>query len=136
MLDSNESAGQFSPDARWVAYQSDESGRSEVFLQALSDPGEKTQVSTAGGAQVRWNPNGEELFYIGPDGRLMAVPVRLPPDMGQVELGQPIALFRTMGGTLLQTQYAVSRDGQRFLLNRETEMTAPITVVLNWKGTP
>ncbi len=73
----NERDGQFSPDGKWIAYQSDESGRWEVYVQPFVGPGGKLQISTNGGAQVRWRRDGKELFYIGLDNRLMAVPIRL-----------------------------------------------------------
>lgn len=69
-----EHIGQFSPDGKWIAYQSNESGRHEIYVQSFPGPGGKTQVSTNGGAQVRWRRDGKKLFYIALDNRLMAVP--------------------------------------------------------------
>ncbi len=136
-----EREGKFSPDGQWVAYQSDESGRFEVYVQAFPGPGAKSLVSTDGGAQPRWRADGRELFYIGLDGKLMATPVT-PAEGGQrLEAGTPVALFAThiAGGPILATgpfrhQYAVAPDGQRFLINVESEegVTSPITLVLNW----
>ena len=71
-----ERGGQFSPDGRWVAYQSNESGRSEIYVQSFPGPGGKWQVSTAGGTDARWRPDGKELFFLAPDAKLMAVSVR------------------------------------------------------------
>src|SRR5262249_40979775 len=69
---------QFSPDGKWIAYQSNESGRYEIYIEPFPGPGGQTQVSTNGGAQVRWRRDGKELFYIALDGRLMSVPIRIP----------------------------------------------------------
>lgn len=130
-----ERGGQFSPDGRWVAYQSNESGRFEIYVQPFPGPGGKWQVSTAGGTDPRWRVDGKELFFLAPDARLMAVPVRA--SNSTFEAGSPAALFQTrtvVGGAAdLRPQYAVSRDG-RFLFNVPADIspTTPITVVLNW----
>ncbi len=132
---------QFSPDGKWIAYQSDESGRFEIYLQPFPGPGVKSTISTNGGAQVRWRSDGKELFYIALDGRLMAVPMNLASgsSSGQTfEAGAPVPLFATrIGGAVQGTarqQYVVSPNGQRFLMNTVTDEDAsPITVVLNWK---
>jgi len=134
----DEKDGQFSPDGKWIAYQSNESGRSEIYVQAFPGPGGKVQMSTTGGAQVRWRRDGKELFYIALDDRLMAVPIQVAANPQTVEPGSPIPLFITRVGGALQTiyrqQYMVSPDGQRFLMNTVTEeATSPITVILNWK---
>ena len=71
----NERDGQFSPDGKWVAYESDESGRPEIYTQPFPGPGRKVRISVEGGTQVRWRHNGKELFYIAPDERLMAVAI-------------------------------------------------------------
>jgi Tol biopolymer transport system component len=135
----NERDGQFSPDVKWIAYASDHSGRSEIYVQPFPGPGEETQVSTAGGAQVRWRADGKELFYVALDARLMAVPMQLPPTGTTIVVGRPVPLFAThIGGALLQigTQYVVARDGQRFLMNTQPEVTPPISVILNWSPKP
>jgi len=135
--------GQFSPDGKWIAYQSNESGRMEIVVQPFPGPGGKLQVSTNGGAQVRWRADGKELFYIALDGRLMAVPIRLASNSQSVEADAPVPLFPTSVGGAVQgnpypQQYAVSADGQRFLMNTIVgeAMTSPITVILNWKPKP
>ena len=133
-----ESGGVVSPDGRWLAYQSNESGRFEIYIQPFPGPGSKLQVSTNGGAQVRWGPNGKELFYTALDARLMAVPIRLASNPQTAEPGSPTPLFATRVGGALQgifmQQYDVSSDG-RFLMNTITEEAAsPITVILNWKA--
>jgi Tol biopolymer transport system component len=133
----DETNGQLSPDAKWVAYQSNETGRFEVYLQPFPGPGSKSPVSRSGGAQVRWRRDGKELFYVGLDARLMAVPIRLASKGPQIEIGTPVALFTTHIGGAVQgadrQQYMVSSDGQRFLMNAIVEEpTAPIIMVLNW----
>jgi Tol biopolymer transport system component len=138
----DEDLPQFSPDGKWIAYQSNGSGRFEIYIQPFPGPGEQAQVSTTGGAQVRWHRDGTELFYIALDGRLMAVPLHLGSNTQTLEAGSPIPLFTTRaGGALLfpfKHQYVVSSDGQRFLMNTLTDEAAiaPITVILNWKANP
>ena len=136
----NERLGQFSPDGKWIAYESNESGRYEIYLQPFSDNGKTgaaVPVSSGGGAQVRWRPDGRALFYIGLDNRLMMVPIR-SSDEQRLELGPPGALFttRVVSGAVQpfpRYQYTVSHDGQRFLMNTVTDdATAPITLILNW----
>jgi len=129
--------GQFSPDGRWIAYQSNESGRVEIYVQPFPK-GHREPISTDGGAQVRWRSDGKELFYIALDGRLMAVPITFGPAGRTIEAGVPAPLFTTrVGGAIqsvFQQQYVVSPDGQRFLMSTVTETHTPaITVILNWK---
>ena len=137
----DERDGQFSPDGQWIAYESNESGRSEIYVQRFPEPRGKWQISTNGGAQVRWRPDGDELFYIALDGRLMAAPFQLGSDGQAVEPGTPVSLFATRipGGALqggFRQQYVVSPDGQRFLINSLVPVTSPITLILNWKPKP
>ena len=131
--------GQFSPDGKWVAYQSNEAGHYEIYLQPFPGPGNRIQVSRGGGQHVRWAGNGSELFYIAADQRLTAVRVTTGAN-GKLVLGTPVPLFRTEldSSFLLRQQYVVSPDGQRFLLNAATDAIDPpsITLILNWKGTP
>jgi serine/threonine protein kinase len=140
--DFNERLAQFSPDGKWIAYQSDKTGRFEIYLQPFPGSGGDSPVSTDGGAQVRWNPDGRELFYIAADDRLMAVPIRFASDGKTVESGTPLGLFATnVGSTAPNTnrqQYMVSPDGQSFVMNSVPEEVAasPITVILNWKAKP
>jgi Tol biopolymer transport system component len=132
----NERQGQFSPDVRWVAYTSDESGTAEVYVRRFPGGDGKWRVSTHGGAQARWRRDGKELFYLAPDGNLMAADVR--QSALTFETSPPRALFNT-GITASfvdrRNQYVVTRDGRRFLVNisAEDENSAPITVVLNWE---
>jgi eukaryotic-like serine/threonine-protein kinase len=130
----NATEGQFSPDGRWVASVSTESGRPEVFVQSFPEGRMRTQVSTAGGTQVRWSADGRELFYLAPGGMIMAVSIAFGASL-DVQL--PKALFEThlATGTNVvgnKPQYAVSRDG-RFLLNAAIESaSSPIVIAVNW----
>ena len=132
----DERDGQFSPDAKWVAYQSDESGRPEIYIQPFPGPGPKKRVSINGGTQVRWRSNGKEVFYIAPDQRLMAVGIDLAA--GAPGIGTPEPLFTTRLApvrSISRQQYVVALDGQRFLISSVEELpTSPITLILNWKG--
>jgi Tol biopolymer transport system component/predicted Ser/Thr protein kinase len=130
----DEGAPRFSPDGRWLAYVSNESGRYEIYVQPYPGPGGKWQISTEGGAEPVWNPNGRELFYRSGD-EMMAVDIATQPGFAA---GKPRALFE---GRYLPTpftfpSYDVSPDGQRFLMVKPTEQAqaAPtqINVVLNW----
>jgi serine/threonine protein kinase/Tol biopolymer transport system component len=138
----DERDGQFSPDGNWIAFESNESGRYEVYLQPFPS-GPKVPVSAGGGAQARWRRDGKELFYIAIDGRLMAVPIRFSGIAQPPEIGVGVPLFMTnVGGAFAQgvsrQQYAVSADGQRFLMNTLAEgaNASPITLILNWKPRP
>jgi Tol biopolymer transport system component len=135
----DERDAQFSPDGKWIAYESDESGRFEIYVQPFPGPGAKLPISTNGGAQVRWPHEGKELFYIGLDERLMAVPIRLPSNGQAVEVGAPVPLFPArVGGavSVYRQQYMVSPDGQRFLINTvlAESGTSRITLILNLKS--
>ena len=133
----NESWGAFSPDGHWVAYASDESGRAEIYVRPFPGPGGQWQVSTAGGKDPRWRPDGTALYYIAPDSRLMAAPIASSGTA--LQPGLPTALFQARivgGGTQnisLRQQYDVAPDG-RFLINvnADESTAAPITVITNW----
>jgi serine/threonine protein kinase len=117
----------FSPDGRWIAYTSEESGRSEIYLAAFPGPGERFQVSPSGGAAPRWRRDGRELFYLAEDGALMAVEVRTA---GAPDVGTSRKLFEPHPRAL---DYDVSSDGQRFLIVASgAESSPPITLVQNW----
>ena len=132
----SESNAQFSPDGRWVAFQSNQSGRFEIWVQPFPGPGRQTMISSGGGVQARWGQKGDELFYLAPDGRLTAAPVRLNVTAGVVQVGKPVSLFSVpMAGETddrYARTYTVARDGQRFLVQTTKEVTLPITVLLNW----
>ncbi len=104
----------FSPDGKWIAFQSSESGASQVYVAPFPLTGSKWQVSSVGGVRPQWRRDGRELYFLAPDGRLMAVDVGLGDTL---EIGTPRALFQTvvdrLGG---ETPYAVTGDGQRFLV--------------------
>jgi Tol biopolymer transport system component len=120
----------FSPDGRWVAFVSEESGRPEVYVQPFQRSGEKHRVSTAGGSLPRWRRDGKELFYVSHDNQLMAVPVQLGASF---ESGTPKALFSIEASQSVEISYDVSADGQRFIINSPIPGTAaPPTVVVNW----
>ena len=131
-----EGAARFSPDGRWVAYQSDESGRTEVYVRpfpASSGGGGQWLVSNGGGVGPRWRRDGKELFFISQDRRVMAVEVNASPSF---KAGIPKPLF---GVPLISTAlpiWDVSADGQRFLNHATPEGTgvAPITIVTNWQA--
>ncbi len=130
-----ESLGRFSPDGRYFAYVSSESGKPEVYVQSFPPSGGKWQVSTGGGGQPHWRRDGKELFYISADKRMMAVSVQLD---GTFEQGQPNPLFLTQVSSFISPdRYDVSADGQRFLINSPVEETSgsPIDVILNWTST-
>jgi Tol biopolymer transport system component len=122
-----ERGGRFSPDGRWVAYSSNESGQQEVFVQPFPGPGPKIQVSRGGGEWPRWRHDGRELFYIGLDNRVMAVPFVWGG--GGFETGPPIPLFALQAGS----SFEPSLDGQRFLTVISVSETSPISVIMNWK---
>jgi eukaryotic-like serine/threonine-protein kinase len=131
--DFNESQGQFSPDGRWMAYMSDESGNPQIYVQSFPELTGKWQISTDGGSQPRWRRDGKELFYVSPDRKLMAVRVK---SGATFEAESSRALFETtLPAMAIRQTYAVSADGQRFLLNAPLETESPpMTVVLNWTG--
>ena len=135
----NERDGQFSPDGKWVAYQSNDAGHFDIYLRPFPGPGDRIPVSSGGGQYVRWAKNGSELFYVAADQRLTSVSVTFGAN-GRPVLGTRVPLFRTEfdTGLLPRQQYVVSPDGQRFLINAATDVIEPssITLILNWKGTP
>jgi eukaryotic-like serine/threonine-protein kinase len=133
----SESSAVFSPDGRWIAYTSSESGQPNVYVQPFPGGGRKYPVSRDGGGQPVWRADGKELFFIGPDGSMMAAPVDVS---GQFDIGQPQALFTAVpvsGLTMNYLQYAVTNDGKRFLVNARPLQAneAPMTVVVNWTAT-
>jgi Tol biopolymer transport system component len=125
-----EGHGRFSPDGRWMAYMSAESGRAEVYVAPFPGPGATVPVSTAGGTQPRWRHDGSEIFYVAGN-RLMAAPVSGQGATFEVGAARPLFEVRPRSG--FGYFYDVSPDGQRFLVNTMIENTsAPITLVVNW----
>jgi DNA-binding winged helix-turn-helix (wHTH) protein/Tol biopolymer transport system component len=130
----NELQAQLSPDNRWIAYASDETGTFEVYLQSFPDAGGKQTVSVGGGTEPHWRADGRELYYVGADGAIMAVGVGAGP---RPQLARPTKLFRLpepMTRGLYVNNYDVSADGERFLLNAPDPKGAgrAITLVVNW----
>jgi eukaryotic-like serine/threonine-protein kinase len=122
----------FSPDGRWIAYNTDESGRHEVKVVPFPPTGEKWQISTEGGAQAMWGRDGKELYFLTPDGTLMAVDIRAGKTL---EWGKPHALFKSqIFVSYYMEQYAPAPDGNRFLFVKPAPGTsrAPFEVYLNW----
>ncbi len=127
----DETAARFSPDGRWVAYVSTETGRSEVYVLRFDRPEEKWLISASGGSDPAWRHDMKELIFLAADGSLMAVAVKTGATF---DYGPPARLFQ--GAPAVSDLYAVSADGQRFLVNSSAAgpLTAPFTVVLNWLG--
>ncbi len=126
--------GQFSPDGRWVAYASNESGKWEIYVAPFPGPGGNWKVSSAGGSEPRWRRDGKELFYLAPDAKLMAVDVK---GGATFEAGTARPLFQTHRREHIAStdmfSYDVGPDG-RFLVNTDVgDATPPSpTIVLNW----
>jgi serine/threonine protein kinase len=140
VADGLQSHGRFSPDTRWVAYTSDESGQHEIYVQAFPSTGGKWQVSSSGGDQAFWRSDGRELLYLDTQLNLMAVDVK---GSETFEAGTPHSLFRIntpdaagIGGA--HCSYVPAPDGRRFLVNSRVEGAppTPIVVVLNWTALP
>jgi dipeptidyl aminopeptidase/acylaminoacyl peptidase len=127
--------GQFSPDGKWVAYASNESGKWEIYVTSFPEPQGKWQVSTGGGEQPRWRGDGNELFYLSSDNKMMVAPVTTG---AKFDSGTPVALFQANPREQVSLNdvfvYDVRRDGQEFLINTKVRQaeTAPMSVVLNW----
>ncbi len=127
----------FSPDGKWVAYSSNESGRWEVYVTSFPDARGKWQVSTNGGEECRWRADGKEIYFLSPDAKLMAASVDTKTEF---ESGTPTVLFQADPRERVATTeviiYDVSRDGQRFLMNTNYNdgSAHPMSVVLNWKS--
>jgi serine/threonine protein kinase len=129
-----ESAGRFSPELspHWVAYQSDESGRFEVYIDAFPQPHGKTMISTGGGTYPQWGAGGRELFYLSPDFKLMVVDLKLTTD--SVKPSAPRELFPLPVVDDGFCPYDTTPDGRRFLVRATPEHGAsqPLTVIVNW----
>jgi Tol biopolymer transport system component len=124
-----------SPDGRFIAYMSNESGRFEVYVEPLGRAGERMRVSANGGGQPKWRGDGRELFYVSASRRLMAVPTR--PQADRIEVGAPAELFEVAGYSEdILDDYAPSRSGERFLVKVpvDEERKARLLVITNWTG--
>jgi Tol biopolymer transport system component len=126
-----ERMGAFSPDGRWIAYDTNESGRFEVRVQAFPEPSGWWPVSTDGGVAPRWRIDGE-INFVAPDGTMMAVSVAT--DGSSLEAERPVALFQTrLGSQTFNHGYAVSADGRFLVGTRQADdRSSPITVLLDW----
>lgn len=130
----SETNGQISPDGKWVAYASDESGNWEIYVTSFPGAAGKWQVSRGGGSEPRWRGDGKEIFYIAPNGMLMAVAVN---GESIFATGTPALLFQIRGRAPISSTdvftYDVAKDGERFLVNRyvKPEHVAPLTILLN-----
>jgi len=126
----NQMSGRFSPDTRWVAYQSDESGALEVYVQSFPEPHGKVRISTAGGRRPAWGPNGRELFYVAPDEKLMVVAMKLGTASAEASL--PRELFPLPRDSVGLGPFDVAADGQRFLVQVAADKIEPLNVIVNW----
>jgi serine/threonine protein kinase len=130
----NEQRGRFSPDSppRWVAYQSDETGRPEVYIRAFPEPHGATQISTDGGQYPQWGAGGRELIYISLNNKLMAVSLKVGADT--IQPSTPRELFPLPAVDDGWCPYDITADGQRFLMRATPERGAaqPLTIIVNW----
>jgi Tol biopolymer transport system component len=126
---------QFSPDGKWVAYASNESGKWEIYVTSFPDARGRWQISSGGGEQPRWRGDGKELFFLSLDGKMTAASVTTG---AHFDAGTPVVLFQSTPRQPILVYdlfvYDVSRDGQRFLINTQVKQgdTAPMSVILNW----
>jgi Tol biopolymer transport system component len=135
----SETNGQISPDGKWVAYASDESGNWEIYVTSFPAAAGKWQVSRGGGTEPRWRGDGGEIYYLGTNGMLMAVSVN---GASAFVSGTPAPLFQVYGRAPISSTdvftYDVAKDGKRFLVNRyvKPEHVAPLTILLNAAANP
>jgi len=131
--EANEGSARLSPDGRWLAYVSDESGRTEIYVQRFPDGGSKRELSTSGASGPHWRADGKELFYYTMDGKLLATPV-VSGESFEFGSAVPLFEFRSGGGSQFGAPFTVTRDGQRFLVNTvvDADPRAPVTVIVNW----
>jgi serine/threonine protein kinase len=129
----NAQMGKFSPDGRWIAYVSNDSGKDEVYVVPFPGPGGREQVSTGGGTQPRWRRDGRELFYLSPETKMMGAEVTA--GVKDFHVGAVRALFTLSGlGGVPGYLYDVTEDGQKFIAVQDMEHTStvPLTLVVNW----
>jgi hypothetical protein len=130
--DSSKTNGQISPDGKWVAYASNESGEWEIYVTTFPNAAGKWQVSRGGGTEPRWRGDGKGIYYIGPTETLMAVPVETGATLSS---GAPVALFQIRGRAPISSTdlftYDVTKDGKRFIVNQylKPDHVAPLTIV-------
>src|SRR5262249_26292491 len=119
------------------AYQSSKSGKAEIYIHPFPGSEGAVRVSTAGGVQARWRPDGRELFYVAPDGQFMSV--RILEASQTLKVDPPAPLFATHlwgGAQSAYHEYSVSPDGRQFLMNVEQPEATTLTLILNWKPKP
>ena len=129
----NEKDLDFSRDGKWIVYSSDESGRNEIYVQQFPDSTGKLIVSRGGGSMPAWSGDGRQIYYISPERKMMSVPVSLGASF---DAGTPVSLFSARLRDIPFRQYAASREGSKFLLNRSVgeESSRPMTLVQNWSA--
>ena len=130
-----ETNGQFSPDGQWIAYESNESGRQEIYVQPFGHSGSRQRVSIDGGGQPRWRRDGSELFFVSLNGQMMATSIRRRGD-GSIDSGAPVPLFPVrllLNNVQNSHEYEVSADAQQFLVNMVTEARSAISAIVNWQ---
>jgi Tol biopolymer transport system component len=129
----NEYSARLTPDGKWLAYTSDESGRPEIYVQPYPNATRKWQISTQGGSEPMWRENGRELFYVAASQTLNVVSVQTTPEFSA---SRPTKLSDTVidtsSGGPQTTHYAVTADGERFLANVAAANPVPPTIVTNW----
>jgi len=128
----NMTEAQLSPDGRWVTYQCDESGKDEVYISPFPEPVGRLQISVAGGTQPRWRGDGRELFYLSPDGTLMAAELKEAQALLKPTLLRPLFQTKAVPGTF--DSFDVTHDGKEFLVNvvATEETPTPLSIVENW----
>jgi hypothetical protein len=128
---------QFSPDGKWVAYSSNETGNWEIYVSPFPAADSKWQISRGGGVEPRWRRDGKELFYLSAEGKMTATAIKTGTNF---EAGAPVTLFqahlRQPISALDVVSYDVRADGQKFLVNTKVDEpnAAPLSVILNWES--
>jgi len=123
----------FSPNGRWVAYRSNESGHNEIYVMSFLDAGTKAQISSAGGDWPVWRKDGQELYYLSPNGELMAASVREQESTFRVTAPEVLFKLNVLGGR--GERFAASADGSRFLaLVNKDEAPRPLSAVIHWSA--
>jgi Tol biopolymer transport system component len=134
----NERSGQFSPDGHWMVYASDETGKFEVNVQTFPPTlgGKKWPISQGGGDQPRWHGNGKELYFLAPDGSVMAVDITANSQGITASIPKPLFRVQVVQGEPAGPttfHWDVTADGRKFLFNTNAEgAPEPVTIVQNW----
>jgi Tol biopolymer transport system component len=133
----NEGDGRFSPDGRWVAYESNETGRNEIYVRGFRGPSGVTTISNGGGREPRWRRDGRELFYLGPRGQVIAVDVTTDPAFRVVGAARQLFEAPIYGGPTRRGSFDVAADGRFLITTGPGAKSDPgtITIVLNWQST-